>query len=593
MDLTIALPIFTVIGTVCGIAGYFLMRRKFLKELEVGKARQAELAQKAYEMAVLKEIGDRIGYSLDAAKIVEIISRSLGQLLPFSTASNMILDSAEDKIRFECNVRETVGRKFIDEVKTKMLMAFAEMLQEPLVDIDVDESVVGAILDENDNYPIASFFNLPIVISGKVVGLINVASKSPGLYRSEDTEALYRIAKQASDAVSKLQEVLENEKGRLSQAVESLADGLLMVNTKYQMMLANRRLSELLGIVDNPKLFDIVNALSGSFDLRTKMEEAISKDEAIVPQEVAIHNKVFQVFVSRVVESKKAHPATGSLVDQKPIAIVVLFHDITDAKNLERLRQDFTAMMVHELRAPLTSIKSTVEMIPADTTKVSSADLAKYLATIDSTSQTMLELVNDLLDVAKLEAGKFDVICDVGDIGEVISERVESFRPIALEKNLKINVNIEANLVRAWFDKVRIKQVLNNLLSNSIKYTDSGEITVSAKNEVVNGHTIDILVSVADTGIGIESDQIERLFSKFGQLESGRTKAGLKSSGLGLYITKKIVDASGGKIWVESQGVGSGSTFYFTIPLAETTAKETDNGNSKVGGFTTEKVAQA
>lgn len=592
MELTYALAAFTIIGTICGVAGYFLMRHKFIKELEINRKRQEELAQKAYEMAVLKEIGDRIGYSLDVSKIVEIISRSFGQLLSFSTASNMILEENEDKIRFECNVSETVSRKFIDEVKTKMLAAFSEMLQEPLVDIDIDESITGAILDESDKYPVASFFNLPIIISGKVVGLINVASKSPGLYQSEDTEALYRIAKQASSAVSKLQEVLENEKGRLSQAVESLADGLLMVNTKYQLILSNRRLSALLGIVDNPKLFDIVNALSGSFDLRTKMEEAITKDEAIAPQEVAIHNKAFQVFVSRVLESKKANPSAGSLINSKPIAIVVLFHDITDAKNLEKLRQDFTAMMVHELRAPLTSIKSTIEMIPADTSKVSLSDLARYLKTIDSTSQTMLELVNDFLDVAKLEAGKFDVICDAGEIGEVVGEKVESFTPVALSKNLKIKVSIEPNLPKAWFDKVRIKQVLNNLLSNSIKYTDSGEITVSAKSEAVNDRVIDILVSVADTGIGIEPDQIERLFSKFGQLEEGRVKAGLRSSGLGLYITKKIVEASGGKIWVESQGAGTGSTFYFTIPLAEAAAKETES-HGDVGGFTTDKVAQA
>ena len=109
---------------------------------------------------------------------------------------------------------------------------------------------------------------------------------------------------------------------------------------------------------------------------------------------------------------------------------------------------------------------------------------------------------------------------------------------------------------------------------------------------MVGERAIDILVSVADTGIGIESDQIERLFSRFGQLEAGRNKAGLKSSGLGLYIAKKIVEATGGKIWVESPGTGAGSTFFFTVPLGEG-VKEGANSRGVVGNFTTEKVAQA
>src|SRR3990167_3406697 len=152
MELTLGLAIITVCGTVAGIAGYFLMRRKFERELELNRKKQEELAQKAYEMAVLKEIGDRIGYSLDAQKIVEIITRSLGQLFSFSTASSMIFDGEYDKIIFECNVRETVSPQFIADVKVKMLAAFSEMLQEPLVDIDVDESVVGELVDENDKY---------------------------------------------------------------------------------------------------------------------------------------------------------------------------------------------------------------------------------------------------------------------------------------------------------------------------------------------------------------------------------------------------------------------------------------------------------
>ena len=156
--------------------------------------------------------------------------------------------------------------------------------------------------------------------------------------------------------------------------------------------------------------------------------------------------------------------------------VVVLFHDITDSRALEKLRQDFMAVMVHELRSPLTSIKSTVEFLQEENlSKMTDGDMKKYLTTIDLTSQNMLELVNDLLDVAKLEAGKFEVVCDSGNVSEAVLERVEAFKLMAEEKGLKLTARVDEKLPEGWFDDVRIKQVLNNLISNSIKYTESGE----------------------------------------------------------------------------------------------------------------------
>ncbi len=588
MDITISLAAVTIIGTFSGIAGYFLMRSKYKRELAKGRSREAELATKVYETAVLKEIGERIGYSLDANKIIEIISGSLGQLLPYSTVSHMILK--DDRISFVTNVNESVSHSFINDVRGKMLAALSEMLMEVKLDVDVDESISGAILDESGSLPVASFFNLPIVISGRLAGIINVASKTEGLYVGDDTAVLYRIAIGASEAVSRLQEVLEEEKGKLAAAVESLSDGVLMVDKNYQLIVANKKLRQLLGTIESPKIFDIVNALAGTFDLRIKMEEVMSGAEPVASFEIVLHDKVLAVSAARVSSQRR----------QKPIGLVVLFHDITDAKALEKLRQDFMAMMVHELRSPLTSIKSTVAMIKsAGVGTIGAEDLGKYLQNIASTSETMLDLVNDLLDVAKVEAGKFDIVCDRGDLGEVILERIESFKPQMAARGLLIEVDIEKDLPAAWFDKVRIKQVMNNLLSNAIKYTDAGTVKVLATVEKVNGAPIDILVSVADTGIGIEADQADVLFSKFGQLESGRGHGELKSSGLGLYITKKIVEGVGGKIWMESAGAGAGSTFFFTVPLAAGAKRDqagqnlvVPQGQGLLKNFTTTKVGQ-
>ena len=540
-------------------AGFILVRQKYTGEVAASKQREEEFKRKMYEAEVLKEIGDRIGYSLDAAKIVEIISGSLGKLLPHSTICHMLFDKKEDKVNFSCSVNEPVSPLFIKDVREKMIISSKEILQKPIMESEISESIAGAVLDEKLQGFVRSYFNLPIVISGKLVGMINVSSTRADLYDHANTEFLFTIAKNAASAVSKLQEVLENEKNKLLQAVDSLSEGVIMVDTKYKLVLVNRKLKQLLALMDSPALFDIVNALSGTLDLRSLVDEAIAQDDDLPPREIEVRDKVLQVLASKVIDKKS----------QKEIGVVVLFHDITDAKSLEKLRNDFTSMMVHELRAPLTSIKSTIELLQEGIYKKTATDLDKQLSSVQSTAQTMLEVVNDLLDVAKMEAGKFDVISEAGDLKDAIRDRAEAFKSLAAAKNLKITLEIAENLPKAYFDKVRIKQVLNNLLSNAVKFSNSGEIKIKASPQQDKSAPMDIVVSVTDLGIGIEPDEGDKLFSRFGQLVRGSRSLAAKGSGLGLYIAKGIVEAMGGSIWYESEGAGYGSTFYFTVPAAD------------------------
>src|SRR3989344_7251462 len=139
MDPTISLALVMIIGTVAGILGYFFERQKFNEELARRKQREEELARRVYETIILKEIGDRIGYSLNAAKIVEIISGSLGKLLPYSTVSYIVWNEQEDKINFSCRISETVSQAFVEDVKVKMLAALSQMTQKQFNRSDLDE----------------------------------------------------------------------------------------------------------------------------------------------------------------------------------------------------------------------------------------------------------------------------------------------------------------------------------------------------------------------------------------------------------------------------------------------------------------------
>jgi PAS domain S-box-containing protein len=537
------------------VVGYLytsLRERKFLRQ-EAGQS--LELQQKVYQAEVLKEINERIGYSLDTGKIVDIITSSLGNLLDYDTVAYMLI-AEDNSVAFKCYVEKTVNHQFLEQVKEKMLLSFSAILDRDMNRQKLDESITGNILDDQLKAKVESFFNLPVVISGKLVGMINVASSQRGRYGEEQASILYAITNQAATAVSKLQAVLENEKGKLSAVIYSLTDGVIMVNTENRLMVYNPAIKNLFGLTGKKdvSMFDVVDGLAGKVDIRTKIEQALSQDMPVFIPELYLKDKALELTISPVKTN-----------EGEKLGVSVFFHDITTEKSLEKLRQEFTAMMVHELRAPLTAVRwsseSLLKNLAASQPGVDAAKVKDTVVTIETASNNMLELVNDLLDVAKIEAGKFELNAQSYDLVELVREQIKVFSPQAEQKHLVFSLTAPDKYMLK-FDRVRINQVLSNLLSNAIKYTDSGKIELNVAVDAAAKQTV---VSIKDSGIGVSREDLSQLFSKFKQLQSGDRSR--KGTGLGLVVSKGIVEAHGGKIWAESAGENLGTTFYFSIPI--------------------------
>lgn len=553
MTLNILLAIdFVMLAVV--LVGYIytsLRERKFLRQ-EAGQS--LVLQQQVYQAQVLKEINERIGYSLDTTKIIDIITSSLGNLLDYDTVAYMLLDEAGDVV-FKCHVERTVNHQFIEQVKDKMLLSFAAILDGEIKLQKVDESITGNILDDNLKVSVKSFFNLPVVISGRLVGMINVASSEKGRYGESQASILYSITNQAATAVSKLQVLLENEKGKLSAIIYSLADAVIMVGIDNRLLVYNPAAAALFGRAAAKPLtmFDVVDALAGKLDIRTKIEQALSEDKPLLVEDVYLKDKALELSVSPVKSG-----------ENEKLGVSVVFHDITTEKTLEKTRQEFTAMMVHELRAPLTAVRWSSESLIKNLAANAGVDQAKVkdtVVTIETASNNMLELVNDLLDVAKIEAGKFELNLQAYDLVEVVKEQVKAYQPQAEAKHLSLTCTAPDKYM-VKFDKVRISQVLGNLLSNAIKYTDSGQINVNINIDAAAKQAV---VGVKDSGIGVAHEDLGQLFSKFKQLQSGDRSR--KGTGLGLVVSRGIVEAHKGKVWAESAGENLGTTFYFSLPL--------------------------
>lgn len=542
--------------------------------------REVQMRRRLYELSILRELGERIGYSLNVQKIVDIITSSLQNLLPYSTVAYMLPNEEDGRLTFRIVLAESVNKAFIDEVRSRMKKSVAALFAREYADEDIDESVSGVVTDPGSRELVRSFFNVPIVINQKPAGILTVASKTAGLYKtSEEVEILYTITNQASEAVSKLETVLEIEKGKLNSMVASMADGVLMVSTQNRLIVINPKTKSLLGITAvEPSIFDVLDALSGHLDLRTKIEESVKQDKLIVEPEIALLGRFLQILITPVKDKK-----------QQPLGSVVLFHDITHEKELEKMREDFTSMMVHELRSPLTGIRSIAGLLKNDKIKSELKKYDEFVDLIASNSTSMLDLVNDLLDVAKLESGKFEVFRRPGDLRHIIAQRVESFQSLASENKITIESRVMPEVpATVSLDENKVPQVLNNLLSNAIKFTGpGGRITLAAfvcdagkdPTEAAAGKELfwpgmksglvcpvrSVVLAVSDTGVGIPEADIGKLFNKFQQLSTA-AKSAKKGTGLGLVIVKGVVEAHGGQVGVVSEE-GKGTTFYFTLPV--------------------------
>lgn len=230
----------------------------------------------------------------------------------------------------------------------------------------------------------------------------------------------------------------------------------------------------------------------------------------------------------------------------------------------ERQEQDdYIAMLVHDIRAPLSVIKGSVDIILHESKNLSREDVTKILNQVKDTSDNLLELVADILDVSKIEAGKFEIKKTSSDLNLLLQSTADKFLPLANQNKIKISTDLLTTLPKVSIDSEQIERVLNNLISNSLKFTpDGGEVVISSS---VDKKGKMLLVSIADTGIGVRDTMKTKLFHKF--VQAGRTaKSDGKGTGLGLVVSREIVELHGGSIWVEDNKP-EGSIFIFTLPL--------------------------
>ena len=244
-------------------------------------------------------------------------------------------------------------------------------------------------------------------------------------------------------------------------------------------------------------------------------------------------------------------------------SIVSVTQDMTPLEELQRLRAEFLGMVSHELRTPLTSIKGSATTLLNESSELDPAEIRQFYRIIDAQADRMRELITDILDLERIETGRFSVTPEPCEVAALIDQARNTFLSGGGRHN--VIIDIAADLPNVMADRRRIVQVLGNLLSNAARYSSqSSAIRVSAAEEESQ-----VAISISDEGAGIPSERLPLLFLKFSRTGGAAGIPGATGTGLGLAICKSIVEAHGGRIWADSEGEGQGARFTFTIPVIE------------------------
>ena len=433
-----------------------------------------------------------------------------------------------------------------------------------------------------------SFLAFPVLHRGRRVGSVFLAEKEGGLeFTREDEETLALFASQAAMAIANAQRHREEQRARagLETLVDTSPVGVVVFDAATGLPRSlNREARRIVDSLRDPEqrledLLEVVTFRRGDgrvVSLREfPMAGLLSIGETVRAEEIVLRAPDGRS-VTVLLNATPIRSGEG-IVE----SVVVTMQDLADVAELERLRAEFLAMVSHELRIPLTSIKGSAATILDSVADLDPAVVRQFVRIMRDQADHMNELVSDLLDVARIETGALSVSPEPSEMAALVDRARNAFRNAGGRNNLEIDVDPGLPLVSA--DRRRIVQVLVNLLTNAARHSpESSVIRVSAALEGVH-----VAVSVSDQGRGIPAESLPGLFRKFSVAQSGEPGG---DTGLGLAICQGIVEAHGGRIRAESDGVGLGARFTFTLPTVETAVRSTAGGlQPGATGFTRER----
>ena len=528
------------------------------------------------ELATLNEIAVTVTSTLDPHEVYALVVQKLNEYFNVDAGSLLLINEASATLDFVMTVEG--GEERLAGLRVPLgagvVGSVAQTGEYAIVhDVRTDPRFYRAISDAV-GYETRSILCVPMLAKGRVIGAIELLNKLNGEFSEEDAQRLTRMAAFIGVAIenARLFKQVTDGRDRLQAILNSTADGIVLTDMHGAILSANPMAAELFETEERNLLDRTLAELQAA--LRQRAHETTLRtwdDEGTT-------NTATEYELGGARRRFIRHFALPVRHDDGSVyAQLELFRDITQEKELEQLRDDYTGMLVHDLRAPLTSIMNGIMMVNRGLGGPISDQQRELLGIAHQGSQTVLELINTLLDIAKMEQGRMQLEAEPASPYALVDQTVERLAVSARSRNVAVELALQLGLPTIEADHDKIVRVLQNLLDNALKFSPGGTVVTVGVEHVTaqrSATTMPVVLPraegewmvfwVQDRGPGIPTTYHERIFEKFGQVRGRK----VRGTGLGLTFCKLVVEAHNGQIWLES-AEGHGSTFAFALPLAQ------------------------
>ncbi|GAK49097.1 multi-sensor signal transduction histidine kinase [Candidatus Moduliflexus flocculans] len=565
-----------------GIAKDVTEQKKLEKQLQnytenleqIVERRTAELdaqrqtaENRALELDKINKLSQSISSTIELEEVLSIGARWVVDLLHVTQARLFLIKEHTEELEslYKYDIMTLQGDLNYVSAPLSRYPDFIRAIQtgKPVIIEDVEQSTMTPEVKKVfEKQGVRSIIYLPLMSKDGAIGIMMLLQIGEVRnFSAEEITLAETVASQLAVALKNAQlfRHVSEEKGRIEALVNSSGDGILMMDKKFQIILSNVVVNRLLQIeaekFHDKTLVDFVDAQKDNLKEFDTVKEHIYR-MMTAPEQQLIHEVT-------LISPPKVLKIIGNPVraeEKEVIGHMMVLHDITQEKQLEQMREDFISMIVHDLKNPLAGVIGFSEIMLGKSRKQSLTEFEHHLTNILHQANTMHDMVNNILEVHKMEDGSMEIEKEIADFDDIIVNAIRQVDMSARQKDIEIRTDVPEDFPTIFVDQSKIVRLFANILSNAVKYTpEGGIITIHTK---IQQDTI--LTSISDTGQGIPPEYLDKIFDRFSQVN--RKQQGKAASvGLGLYFCKLVIEAHGGKIWAESD-YGKGSTFYFTLP---------------------------
>jgi two-component system phosphate regulon sensor histidine kinase PhoR len=551
-----------------------------------------------HEMEYLNTIGKRFVAANDRFQVHRALLATLQELYSFSACSILLKGQHGEPFELSIIPRYPLSASFLQAMIQRIARA-ATIIDFPA--LTPEELAVAAYLDAPDDLALmdqptviggaamGDFLHMPLAVEDRIIGLLSLFHERENVFDIELLQLTRMIADYAAIALENMRlrereqalwREAEFERRRLELIISSMAEALLITNAQGAIVSLNRFAEQLFrqAQVDTPLEPGIpLRQLAASSQVAWLSDLARIIDQALQGQ--TIKNQELIVGESDetvpLTLSISAAPLSQDRQQLLPGGVVVVLNDITDSKQIEKLKDEFVSVVSHELRTPLTAIKGYTQHLVRRLERrlrqmrreppelltdepPESYDL-RSLYIVQSQAEHLERLVSDLLDLSRVQWGRLDLQYSSFYLADLLAEHVRLAQAGTEQHIIQLDLQVQDSKITA--DRQRVGQVVGNILDNAVKYSpQGGHVTVR-----LEGSDDGYLVSVSDEGIGVTPEYLDHIFERFYRVRNAASRQ-YSGIGLGLYVARAIVEAHGGRIGYASNQQGMGSTFYFTLP---------------------------